>query len=192
MKKKFGLGLLISMVAAGIVFAGSAFAADPTPTPPGQNYGAAFCGGGGMMGGGGLVDATRIASALGISVEDMTKELQNGKSIAQIAQDKNVDIQKVVDTILAPKKEMLQVMVKYGYLTQDQANNQIQIMETAVKNSLNNPGIGGAPGRGGRGPGMMGKGGFGGPRGGQGTPAPNTAPNSGSSFGGRMGGFNRF
>ncbi|MBI2848408.1 MAG: hypothetical protein HYX83_04455 [Chloroflexi bacterium] len=82
--------------------------------------------GGGMMGGsymglGDEITLTRVAGILGLTYEQLTAELNQGKTIAEIAQAQGVDTSLLVTTILAPESEILQVRVKYGYLTETQA-----------------------------------------------------------------------
>lgn len=48
------------------------------------------------------------AKALGISVEDLRTELKAGKSIADVAKEKDVDLQKVIDAIVADRKAHLE------------------------------------------------------------------------------------
>ncbi|MDP3064347.1 MAG: hypothetical protein Q8O40_14220 [Chloroflexota bacterium] len=82
----------------------------------------------GMMGGGGMgladqVTLTRVAGVLGISADDLLAQLKEGKTVAQVAEAKGVSTDTVADTILAPEAEILTVRVKYGYLTQEQADS---------------------------------------------------------------------
>jgi hypothetical protein len=41
------------------------------------------------------------ADALGMNLKDLAKEMRSGKTIAQIAQEKNVDVNKVIDAMVA-------------------------------------------------------------------------------------------
>lgn len=167
-----GWKLLISLalvVIIGSVVATSAFAAPPTPTPP-SGWGRGY----GMMGG---YDLDRVAKLFGISQADLVSQLQQGRTLAQIAQDKGVSEDKLVDTLIAPYRDQVQLRVKYGYLTQEQADTMLQWMTERVKAAINTPWNGGY-GWGGwhcGGFGMMG--GFGGMMGG---------------YGGMMGGYGRW
>ena len=61
--------------------------------------------GGGRGGFGGFGNhAATVASALGISTTDLETALQSGKTIAQIAKDKGVDVQKVIAALVAEEK----------------------------------------------------------------------------------------
>jgi hypothetical protein len=106
----------------------------------------------------------QMADKLGIGADALVNELKGGKSVADVAAAQNVDLQALVDTLMAPQNDLMATRVKYGYLTQDQANQALQNMSTAIKNELQVKGFFGGfgPGMmgGGFGPGMMG-GGFG-------------------------------
>ncbi len=84
---------------------------------------------------GNLVQVTeqRIADALGITVADLEAGLQSGKTIAQMAQEHDADLSKVVDATLAPISDALAVSVKYGYLTQAQSDAMLAKAQTAVR-----------------------------------------------------------
>ena len=127
-----------------------------------------------------------LAGKLGISADDLVGELKSGKSVADVSKEKNVDEQSLIDTLMAPRKDMMAIAVKYGYLTQDQANQALQNMSQAAKNQIESKGLTGSFG------GMMG-GGFGGMMGGQtgaGMMGGGTGATTGTSFGGgMMGGF---
>jgi urease gamma subunit len=57
------------------------------------------------MHGGPQLDAA--AEALGISVEDLQTELRDGKTIADVAQEKNVDVQKVIDAMVEADRDRI-------------------------------------------------------------------------------------
>ena len=173
-----GMKLLGSLVVAlslsGIV-ASSAFAAPPTPTPRGNTYGY------GMMGG---YNLDGVAKLLGETRADVISQLQQRKTLAQLAEDKGVDRQKLVDALVAPYKDELQLRVKYEYITQDQADAQLQAtterINTAINTSWGSNGNGGYWSPWGNGFGGM-MGGFGGMMGGFGGVM--------NGFGGMIGGF---
>jgi hypothetical protein len=136
-------------------------------------HGGVGAGGYGMMGGGiGLgnqVTLNRVAGVLGISADDLVAQLKDGKTLAQVAESKGVSLDTLVDTILAPEAEVLKVRVKYGYLTQEQADAILQTAGQRVEQMLSvvhpgftderpaTPGQGFGRGRGGMmGGGMMG------------------------------------
>lgn len=99
-----------------------------------MGYGAAFCGGGLVMND--TVTLQRVAATLGITYDQLVKDLQNGQTITAIAATQKVDLSKVIDTVVAAQADMVNVLVKYGYITQDQANTIIANLRTRVENVL--------------------------------------------------------
>ncbi len=68
----------------------------------------------------------RIATFLGITQDELKTQLQQGKSLAQIAEAKNITKQALIDFVMAPVKDFLQLGVKYGYLIQTQADEALK------------------------------------------------------------------
>jgi light-regulated signal transduction histidine kinase (bacteriophytochrome) len=99
-----------------------------------MGYGAAFCGGGLALGD--EVTLQRVAATLGITYDQLVQRLQNGETIAAIATAQKVALSKVVDTIVAAQTDMVNVLLKYGYITQDQANTIIANLRTHVEAAL--------------------------------------------------------
>jgi len=81
---------------------------------------------------GGLVHLGVAAKAIGISEADLRKALRSGQSIAQVAQSKNVEVQKVIDAIVADAKTRLTAEVKAGELTQAQADERAAYLTARV------------------------------------------------------------
>ncbi|MCL5263878.1 MAG: hypothetical protein M1343_01565 [Chloroflexi bacterium] len=155
------LGSLVVVILVSAVLATTIFAAPATPTPRNAPYGYGW----GMMGG---YHLDLVAKLIGTTREDIVNQLQQGKSLVQIAQGKATE-QQLIDTLLAPEKDMIQLRVKYGYITQDEADAWLQQAADRIKTAINATGTG--QGFGGYG---YGCGGFGGMMGG---------------YGGMMGGF---
>ncbi|HET9729060.1 MAG TPA: hypothetical protein VFR41_06535 [Acidimicrobiia bacterium] len=103
------------------------------------------------------------ASAIGITSDQLRAELQGGKSIADVAKAHNVDVNKVIDAMVADASTHIDDAVKSGRLTQSQADQMKSALKDmitrAVNGSLPAPFMG--PGGGGR-RGWMGPGGDGG------------------------------
>lgn len=62
------------------------------------------------------------AKAIGISEEQLRTELRAGASLADVAKAHNVDVQKVIDALVAEKEAKLAEAVKNGRITQAEAD----------------------------------------------------------------------
>ena len=102
---------------------GTTGTSDPDPSgDPGRGPG-----GHGGFGGGpneAVSDASVVAKAIGISEADLNTALQSGQTIAAVAKAHNVDIQKVIDALVADGQSELDAAVKAGTLTQAQADQE--------------------------------------------------------------------
>ncbi len=154
--------ILVALAAVALLAAGSvaiASAQDPTPTPKSEQRGW-ICPGcwwfGGKSDPANNPTVKRVADKLGISAQELVSEVKAGKSVADVAKGKNVDLQALVDTILVPQAEILQIGVKYGYISQEQADKLLKSMQERVRNRLEKKGsLGGLGwGRGHMGPGF--------------------------------------
>ena len=152
----------------GIGTAAAVFA--QTPTPQGQfgwgcpMWGWGWGGNGNTTGAASNPTIQRLADKIGISASDLAQQLQSGKSVMDVNNGK-VSEQDLVTVLIQPQVDALNLRVKYGYLTQDQANSMQQYMADRAKYQLEQKGFyfgAGGFGGPGYGPGMMGRG-FGGP-----------------------------
>ena len=98
------------------------------------------------------------AKALGMSVADLQTALKSGKTYAQIAKDKGVDKQKVIDALVAEAKTRSAAAVKAGKITQAEADKHLAELTKRITEMVDN----GMP--------KFGPGGMGGPGGGKGGP----------------------
>ncbi len=117
----------------------------------GANGGAAFAGNP-ML--------STIAGKLGIGVDELVKELQSGKSVMDVAVGKATK-DELIAALQAPQSEMMDIQVKYGRLTAEQATQMKDLMAQRWGTMLEQDGWFGGAGRGqGFGPrgGMMGPG----------------------------------
>ncbi|MBI2853887.1 MAG: hypothetical protein HYX87_03075 [Chloroflexi bacterium] len=78
----------------------------------------------GMGMGGKFIQVTldRISSTLGMTPDDLKAQLKDGKTLLSIAKSKEVSQDKLVQTIVAPISDMIDVAVKYGYFTSDEGS----------------------------------------------------------------------
>lgn len=80
------------------------------------------------------------ATPLNLTGDQLKTELKSGKSIADVAQSKNVDIKTVKDAILAAIKTGLDSKVKDGKLTQAQADKAYQAAANHIDQIVNHKG----------------------------------------------------
>ena len=147
--------------------------ADQIRERAGNGFGPGMMGGGfgpGMMGGGfgrgmmgrglgygmmGDANTSLIAVAadkLGMTVDELQTQLKDGKTIADLATEKGVDLQTIVDAFIAARQETLSQAVADGKITQAQADQMLENMREMVEDHLNGElpafGPGGCGGRG--------------------------------------------
>ncbi len=118
-------------------------------------------------------DTSVAASAIGISESDLTAALQSGKTVADVAKANNVDVQKVIDALVADQKTEIAAALKAGTITQAQADQQLANVTTFVTAQVNGTGFG-PGGHGGHGP-------MGGPGDHSGTPEASPSAGTGTS-----------
>lgn len=111
----------------------------PGPGMPGMGRGFDKFGRGLMVGGDNLLSIA--ADELGMGLTDLLTELQDGKSIADVAEEKGVDTQAIVDAYLAQLQEKLDEAVAEGRITQNQADYQLERAEQRVTDHLNDTGL---------------------------------------------------
>lgn len=98
---------------------------------------------------------TAVAQALGMTLDELNAQLSAGKTIAQIAQSKNIDLTKLHDAIQAAHEAVIQQAVKDGKLRQAQADWMLQRIDAMDRYYEQNGGT--CPGFSvGFGPGMLG------------------------------------
>jgi flagellar hook-basal body complex protein FliE len=102
------------------------FVKNPLPQPPAgaPNFKGGFGKGGpggrgAAFGVGGEIDS--VAKILGVSSDDLKKALRDGKSIADIAKSKNVDVNTVIDKLVTDATKRVNDAVANGKLTKEQA-----------------------------------------------------------------------
>ena len=114
----------------------------------------------------GVVDASRpsplaeAAKALGMTEAELKTELQSGKSIADVAKAKNIDLDVVNAKLTAAFKAHLDEEVASGEHTQTEADTKLAEFKTRISSMVNAPGLPMHGGKGDHGP-KGGKGGHG-------------------------------
>jgi hypothetical protein len=90
------------------------------------------------------------ATALGLSEADLRAQLRAGKSLATVAKEKGVAVEKVVDALVAEAQQRLAGAVAAGRLTQAQADERLKDVRARITDRVNatrpaRPGRGQAP-----------------------------------------------
>jgi hypothetical protein len=82
----------------------------------------------------------QVAAALGLTPQQLLNELVSGKSIADLAQENNVDVQtQIIQPLLAQEQALLQSQVQAGSLTQAQANATLSQSGAWIEWAVNTP-----------------------------------------------------
>jgi hypothetical protein len=161
-----GAAALVGML--GLFVVGTVFAQGPTPTPaaPQAPWGRAW---GGVCRGAGVI-SDAVAKLLGMTQDQIYAERAAGKTLSDIAKEKGITDQQLIDAMLASRQEAIEQAVKDGRITQEQADWMIARMKAMAPFQVTNPFAPGA-----------GCGGFGGMRGGRGPWGQGAPARSGSS-----------
>ncbi|BCV20226.1 hypothetical protein [Moorella sp. Hama-1] len=78
---------------------------------------------------GGFGDIANLASVLGMSPADFNGELKNGKTLADIAQEKGMTLDQLKEKLVAQEKQTLDQKVAQGQMTQDTENKILSRLE---------------------------------------------------------------
>ena len=113
-------------------------------------------GGHGMMLGEGLETA---ADALGVTESELLSALEDGQSMADVAEEQGVDVQEVVDALVAAATERLDQAVEDGRVDEDRAEEMKAALPERIAAMVEREGFAGRS----RGPGGFGPGGGMGP-----------------------------
>ena len=90
---------------------------------------------GGLHGGRGM-DPSVVATTLNMSESDLKTALET-KSIADIAKEKNVDVEKVIDALVKAQNGKLDQAVKDGKLTQSEADQRKAETKSRITDFVN-------------------------------------------------------
>jgi hypothetical protein len=94
----------------------------------------------------GPIGAEVLSEALGLTPEELRAELEAGKTVAAIAGEQGVEVQAVIDAVVAALEEHLDEKVAAGELTQEEADERLAGAEERATALVN----GELPFRGGR------------------------------------------
>jgi hypothetical protein len=92
--------------------------------------------------------STVVAQALGMTEADLHTALEGGQTLAQVAASKGVDVQVVIDAMVAAETTHINQGVTDGKLTQAQADQRLSTLTQHVTDMVNNPRPAGGPGHG--------------------------------------------
>ncbi len=91
----------------------------------------------GMMGDSGNSLMAVAADKLGITVDELTTQLKDGKTVADLAKEKGIDINIIIDAFMAERQETLTQAVTDGRITQEQADQMLENMRDMIEDHLN-------------------------------------------------------
>lgn len=78
-----------------------------------------------------------VAKALGITTTELKNDLANGMSIADIAKSKNIDVNTVIDQLVADASAKIDRAVQNGSVTQSQADQMKSAIRSAITAFVN-------------------------------------------------------
>ena len=81
------------------------------------------------------------ADALGISVEELRTALADGSSIADVAEEQGVDVQDVIDALVAEATEHIDLHVEAGDLTAEEAAERKAGLTERITRLVNREGL---------------------------------------------------
>lgn len=112
----------------------------PGPGPSGWGEGGGPGGrhGGPGAGGGLRVEMSEVATALGITEDDLHTALHDGQTLAAIAEANGKDAQTVIDLLVADAKERLDTAVTDGRIDQATADERLATQTERITDMVNN------------------------------------------------------
>ena len=134
-KVTIAVGTLLTVGMLTLFTVGTVFAQAPTPTTPQTPLGNAW---GRVCNGAGVI-SDAITNLLGMSQEEIYAERSAGKTLSDIAGEKGVTDQQLIDAMLAGKKESIDQALEDGRITQEQADWMLEKMETVGPMMIDKP-----------------------------------------------------
>ena len=121
-KVNSGVSIFIAVVFL-LVMAFPVFA--QTPTPPAE------ANGNGLLRSAWL---SQLAEALNMSVDELKSEIQSGKTVAELAGEKGVNLDSLIKNLTQKTAERLNQAVAQGKITQQQADQRLSTLKNELKN----------------------------------------------------------
>ena len=142
MKKKIAVGLGTSIVVIVLIMTMglSSLFADTQSEQDNDQSSICRCGEAVEKGFGVIAEA--MQKLLGMSREEIQEERQEGSSLLEIAESKDVTAEELTETILEAKKYRLEEAVEEGCLAQAQADERLELMEERIEEKINNSNCG--------------------------------------------------
>lgn len=148
--------IVVSIIATVLLVGAVAYAADGLPFGGGFGYGVV------NANPYHTVELNGVAKALGMTTDELYDELQSGKTVYQIADERGISEEEFTESLKGYNKDFLDTLEKEGFLTEEQADQIYEYQESYGVPGYGVPGFGGCPGPGygpgrgaGYGPGMM-------------------------------------
>jgi polyhydroxyalkanoate synthesis regulator phasin len=95
---------------------------------------------GGRGGHGPGMDLAAAAEALGMSEEDLRTALEaDGATLAQVAEDQSVEVDTLVDALVAAGEERIADAVADGRITQEEADERLADLEARITERIESP-----------------------------------------------------
>jgi hypothetical protein len=142
MKKRtkiLGVALVLAVIATLVI--GTAVFADAPGNGETREYCDSETGWHGFNGNGGVISDT-VSEFLGLTEEELHDLRLEGYSLAEIAELEGIDVNDLIDAIVAEKAEALEVKVADGILTRERAELMIQQMTKRTIEAVNRTGEG--------------------------------------------------
>lgn len=113
--------------------------------PGGSASGAPRNGRSGRGGFGGFFDLNAAAQYLGLSTDQLRQQLQQGRSLAQVAQAQGKSVQGLEQALVQAAKSRLDQAVQGGRMTAQQEQQRLQSLEQGIAGFVNRTGLPGQP-----------------------------------------------
>lgn len=82
-------------------------------------------------------DGDVVAGLLGMDAEELRDALRNGATIAELAEANGVDVQTVIDTLVAEAEQHLDLAVEAGRLTEEEAAEKLAGLADKITSLVN-------------------------------------------------------
>jgi hypothetical protein len=138
MKKRSVIKMVAFVLALALfmsIGAGSVFAQEQSG---GQKQESSFNNFGSSLHKGFGIISGMIEKMFGLNREEIRSEIQEGKSLALIAEEKNIDTQEIEQAIIENRRERFQQAVQKGCLTSEQAEQRLRFMQEKIQQRMSN------------------------------------------------------